>query len=360
MKSSTITTREAQTGFSMVELMVSLTLSLILLAGVLSLVYSSKITYLENQRVAGNQEGARAAFEMILRDLRGSGFPGCSQPVATMVTSQNILANPTSLLWALDVPLQGYEGSSGTWAPALDPLLTGAAPPPSPGNDIIAIRTIHPGQPQFRTTVGVDPDDDIVVAKTATQQVAGNTFVIGDYQAETFFEATVTDNKTTATLKRDTTGTPSNGSADLLAAFKVGALVTSIDTVVYYIAPSATAAVQNGQPGPSLWRIVSSANNAAPQEVIPDVERMEVQYGLDTNADNAVDEYDNADVINAAGTWSNVISVRIAILVRSAQANSPEVDKKTYTLLDTVVKPFNDHYERSLYTTTVTLRNRTP
>jgi len=56
----------------MVELMVSLTLSLILIGGVLSLVYSSKVTYMENERVAGTQEGGRAAFEMIMRDLRGS------------------------------------------------------------------------------------------------------------------------------------------------------------------------------------------------------------------------------------------------------------------------------------------------
>src|SRR3954454_5994998 len=101
-------TRQSQAGFSMVELMVALTLSLILIGGVLSLVYSSKITYLENERVAGNQEGGRAAFEMILRDLRGSGFPGCAPALAGAVFVNNILTNPASLLWQLDTPLQGY------------------------------------------------------------------------------------------------------------------------------------------------------------------------------------------------------------------------------------------------------------
>src|SRR3954468_7063067 len=99
-------TRRVQTGFSMVELMVALTLSLILIGGVLSLVYSSKVTYMENERVAGTQEGGRAAFEMIMRDLRVSGFPGCAQPIDKLVFSSNQLNNPTSVLWALNVPLQ--------------------------------------------------------------------------------------------------------------------------------------------------------------------------------------------------------------------------------------------------------------
>lgn len=354
MKASAVKTPEAQAGFSMVELMVSLTLSLILIGGVLSLVYSSKITYLENQRVAANQEGGRAAFEMILRDLRGSGFPGCSQPQPgpTGVTLNNILANPNSLLWHLDLPLQGYEGTSGTWAPDLDPVLTAATSPPSPQNDIIAIRTTRAGQSQFRTTVGIAPTDDIVVAKTATQQVAGSTFVISDCLNASVFAAKITDNGTTATLQRTGT-TPSNQSADLLASFNPAALVTPVDTVIYYIAPSATGA------GPSLWRIVSSYSNAQAQEVIPGVERMEIQYGLDTNSDNSVDEYDNADFINAGNLWNQVISIRVAILVRSAEANSPDLDQKQYTLLNTVVGPFKDKYERSLYTTTATLRNRT-
>jgi len=90
--------KKRQAGFSMVELMVALTLSLILIGGVLSLVYSSKVTYLENERVAGTQEGGRAAFELLLRDLRGSGFQGCAKPVVGLVPSNNILAHPTSLL----------------------------------------------------------------------------------------------------------------------------------------------------------------------------------------------------------------------------------------------------------------------
>jgi type IV pilus assembly protein PilW len=354
-------TRKLQTGFSMVELMVALTLSLILIAGVLSLVYSSKVTYMENERVAGTQEGGRAAFEMIMRDLRGSGFPGCAPPSANLVVSNNVLTNNTSILWALDVPMQGYEGTSGTWTPGLDPILSGAAPAPAAKNDILVIRTIRAGLTQVRIANKMAATDKVTVTKTSAQKVVGsNTFVISDCQSETFFAASVADNVTTATLTPITGGTaPKNQSASLVTGFDKGALVTPLDTVVYYIAPSSTPAVQGAAAGPALWRIVSSVNNAQPEELVPGVERMELKYGVDTDGDTIVDEYDDANAVNAAGNWNNVVSVRMAILVRSLQANSPDLDKKTYTLLDSSAGPFNDHYERSLYTTTVALRNRT-
>jgi type IV pilus assembly protein PilW len=353
-------TRRLQTGFSMVELMVSLTLSLILIAGVLSLVYSSKVTYMENERVAGTQEGGRAAFEMILRDLRGAGFPGCAPPSANLVVSNNVLTNPTSILWALDVPMQGYEGTSGTWTPGLDPILSGAAAAPAANNDILVIRTIRAGLPQMRTPNPMGATDNVTVTKTAGQKIVGQTFVISDCASETFFAASVADSGTTATLTPITGGTaPINQSNSLVTPFGKGALVTPLDTVIYYIAPGSTPAVQGTAAGPALWRLVSSVNNAQPEELVPGVERMELKYGVDTDGDTIVDEYDNADVVDAAGKWGSVVSVQVAILVRSLQPNSPDVDKKTYTLLDSSAGPFMDHYERSLYTTTVALRNRT-
>jgi type IV pilus assembly protein PilW len=358
------TSRTRDQGFTIVEMLIAMTLSVILIAGVLSLVYSSKITYLENERVARNQEGGRAAFEMILRDVRSAGFPGCAQPISGLVTTHNLLANPTSLLWQLDVPVMGYEGSSGTWVPALDPVLSGAATPPSTKNDVIVVRTVRAGLPQFQTKQFTNPTDDIVVNKNAGQTVQGATFVINDCGGQTFFAAqppTDSASATTATLKLSNTGTPANTSNDLLASFVDGAEVSPIDTVIYYVAPGTISAVAStpgnvSQPGPSLWRIIGAA---APEEVIPGVERMEIQYGVDTDGDTVVDQYMSANTVDSGSNWGNVISVRIAILVRSAEANAPDVDKKTYTLLGTSVGPFNDRYERSLFTTTVTLRNRT-
>ncbi len=67
-------------------------------------------------------------------------------------------------------------------------------------------------------------------------------------------------------------------------------------------------------------------------------------------------EYVDADDVT---DWNRVISVTFALLVRSAEENAKIVDERVYELLETDVGPFNDRFQRSLFTTTVTLRNRT-
>ena len=105
--------------------------------------------------------------------------------------------------------------------------------------------------------------------------------------------------------------------------------------------------------GPSLWRVTS---NGAPQELIPGVEAMQIQYGIDTDNDLTINQYVDASAVT---NWSQVISVSLALLIRSADPTSQTLDTRTYTLLTTTLPAFNDRYQRALFTTTVTLRNRT-
>jgi len=350
MKSATRAVKAREGGFSLVEIMVAMTVSLILLAGVMSIVMSTKVTYYENERVARTQEGGRAAFEMILRDVRGTGFPGCAQPISGLFAANNQLLNPTTALWNFTQPLKGYAGSAGGWTPALDAPLDTLLATATKNNDVIAIRRVRPNTPQFRTTLFINATDDIQIAKSAADKpVANSTYVINDCASESFFTLTSFDDTgTTATLHHAAGGSsPANQSNSLNSTFQPGALVSQVDTVVYYIAPGAN--------GPSLFRIVG--NNPA-DEVTSGVEAMRLQYGVDTDGDTVVNEYDDADVVDAANNWGNVVSVRVAMLVRSGEANSNMKDTKSYTLLDKVFPAQNDRYQRTLFTTSVQLRNQ--
>jgi type IV pilus assembly protein PilW len=200
---------------------------------------------------------------------------------------------------------------------------------------------------------------DITVAKnTADTLVNGTTVMISDCSAAAVFGvSTFTDAGTTATLVHTAGGAvtnvgPGNDTADLGVQFKTGSQVVPVDTVVYYIRNSAT--VRNGVTNPSLWRIIGAG---APQELIEGIEGMQMLYGEDTDGDRLVNSYVAADAVT---NWNNVISVTFGMLIRSVEPNSPELDSRTYTLLPgSTAGPFNDHYERTLYTTTVTLRNTT-
>lgn len=338
-----------QHGFSVVELLVAMTLSLIVLAGVLAVMFSSKVTYDENERVGRIQENGRAAIELILRDLRGAGFPGCAQPIPGLLQVNNMLANPTSAAWNLTEPLVGFEGSGGTWTPTLDATLF---PNATINNDIVLVRTIPAGVPSMRVSAIVAPTAAITVNKETDEAlVAGTPAVISDCEfASIFVVGGFTDGGATATISRSTAGgPPSNTTTNLGATFAIGAQVAPITSIGYYIAPNPAGT------GNSLWRVLG---NAAPQEIVPGAEALQIRYGIDTDTDAAVTVNSYVDA-NAVTDWNQVVSVSLALLIRSAEPNSSMLDTREYELFDTDVGPFDDRYQRSLFTTTVTLRNRT-
>lgn len=354
LKSLRHSNRARQGGFTMIEMMVAMTLSLILLAGVLSVVYSSKITFFENERVSRLQESGRAAFDIMLRDLRGAGYFGCAQPISGLATINNVLTNSTSLLWNLAEPLQGYEGTSGTFAPALDPVFVNAIA----SNDVIAVRSIRATQPAFRSIAPVSPVGAFTVMRGSAEDVQPETpMIISDCEFATIFVATAFNGAgTQATISHGIGTTPGNTSDSILATFRQGAQVSPIETVYYYIRNSGSGTAPSNDPAlwrPSLWRGVSGL---PPVELISGVEGLELQYGIAPANSVNVTQYVDA---NAVVDWGAVVSVRIALLIRSAEPTSPEIDNRTYTLINATRGPFADRYERTLFTTTVTLRNRT-
>ena len=74
-------------GFSLVELMVAMALSLLLIGGALSIFFSSRLTYQVTDEASRIQETGRMALEFMLRDIRNAGWQGCSQAVP-MVSTQ--------------------------------------------------------------------------------------------------------------------------------------------------------------------------------------------------------------------------------------------------------------------------------
>ena len=70
--------RRSQCGFSLIELMISLVISLFMLAVVGQLFITNKAVYTQNNSLARLQENGRFAMEFLVRDLRQADFWGCS------------------------------------------------------------------------------------------------------------------------------------------------------------------------------------------------------------------------------------------------------------------------------------------
>ena len=67
--------RQHQQGFSLVEIMVAMTLGLVLLGGTITLYASSKNSYRLQENIAGMQENARFAIHALRREVEMAGFP---------------------------------------------------------------------------------------------------------------------------------------------------------------------------------------------------------------------------------------------------------------------------------------------
>ncbi len=344
-----------QGGFSVVELMVAMTISLLLLAGGVSVMYTSRLTYDENSRVARLQEYARASMEIMLRDLRSAGHPGCARAVDGSRFA-NALSNSAQLRYNFGIAVQGYEGTSGTFSPALPGAVIPSA---TTQNDVIVTRTQVADMPVFRTrTAFAGGTGSIDINKRNGQGIpAGTVLLVSDCDYASIFTNTtaVPANGSQGTLERGTGAmTPPTGMAQMprngsvsFPAYPADSWVSALETVIYYVRPSASGS------GPALWRIVG---NAQPQELVEGVERMEIQYGVDTDDDLLVDVYQTAaDVAD----WAQVLSVSLAVLIRSPEQSADDAPNgRSFNMLGTTVGPFTDNRPRILFTTTVALRNR--
>jgi len=75
--------RYTQGGISVVEIMVSIAISLILLAGVMQIMFTNKQTYRVQEAFARLQENGRFAMDFLAKDIRMAGFIGCGSLVDT-------------------------------------------------------------------------------------------------------------------------------------------------------------------------------------------------------------------------------------------------------------------------------------
>ncbi len=80
-----------QTGVSLIELMVSMVISLILILGVVSIYVTSKRSYSLQDGVSRAQENVRFSMDILLHDLRMAGYPknnvNLSEPIVVAATS---------------------------------------------------------------------------------------------------------------------------------------------------------------------------------------------------------------------------------------------------------------------------------
>ena len=70
---------QMQTGFTLIELMIATVLGLLVMGAAIAVFQSNQRTFSANEGQNRIQENARAAYEMMSRDIRAAGGTACSK-----------------------------------------------------------------------------------------------------------------------------------------------------------------------------------------------------------------------------------------------------------------------------------------
>lgn len=338
--------RQGNRGFSLIELMVAMTVSLILLVGVGQIYLGTSATSRAQEGLSRVQENARFAVDSLSSDIRLAGYTGC--PRSANAEPDRIMADRASDdMFSQDTFVRGTDDGSSSDLWEGDP----------PGNaiaDIPAIRVTFAG-----TSQAVAEDDSFNGANFDLERnpdgfTQGDIITITDCSRTEIAEISNMTNSNKSTSINVTHGgnvnTPHNDldSDDFSGETKV----MRTYQYVYYVG---TNSVGN----PALYRrdLAASDDNDRSIELVDNVETMRIQYGLDTDDDLQTDVYRPAEDLSS-NDWSTVASVRVSLLLRSGEVLTEQRPTQFSLLGDNL--NHNDRRVRQVATKTITLRNRLP
>jgi type IV pilus assembly protein PilW len=327
--------RQRDRGFSLVELMVAITLGLMIVAVIGTLFANTSRARSDLERSSQQVDSARYAVETISEDLQLAGFYGelniAAFPVPTVLPDVCSL-NPSAWLGAVPVHVQGYDQAMGV--PACVPASI------VPATDVLVVRRVRTCQ---ASTPGCDPlvptEPYLQVALCGGSPASSRIGIAAD----TAFSLTQKDCTTPAGLRRYVVH-------------------------VYFISSNNGLGLNT----PTLKRL--EFNGAAFVEVplADGIEQLQIEYGIDTDGDGSPDQYaadpttftyPGCGGCTSGDNWANVVTAKIHVLARSIDTVPGHLDRKVYELgtgaggTPVRLGPFNDGYSRHVYSAAVRLMN---
>ena len=100
-----------QGGFTLVELMVAMLISLLLMGGVIQVFSSSSKSYRNHEGLSRIQENGRFAMEFLTREIRMADFWGCANTVSKVANNLDPLNGGTN--WQYNFGIGGVGGTDG-------------------------------------------------------------------------------------------------------------------------------------------------------------------------------------------------------------------------------------------------------
>ncbi|WP_198670190.1 PilW family protein [Dyella sp. C9] len=298
-------------GFSMIELMVTMVLGSIVVAGMVSLFISSKQSFQVQSGDNYLQDNMRFASDRLGWALRMSNFWG----------GDSISANNLTVGSSAPSAITALGKCNGAWATAVDPGTTG-------GGGVFG----YDGAATFpfdATCIGgaanYVPQSPVLVVRYADpQMLPPGPAVSGFAPAES---STISGNPSEvfvlsvpASSAQLFAGTPPTTDIPGLHRYAY-----QYHVEMYYLQPcdvyasgsTCSASADNGMPLPTLMRLSLQANGTlSAQPVVDGIEQLNFEYGVvtDTTGAQLTPTYETATEVTNGGLWGRVVSVRVSIV----------------------------------------------
>jgi type IV pilus assembly protein PilW len=352
-------------GFTLIELMLSITIGLLIIAAVIGLYMAQKQIYNSSNSQAAIQNSDNAISGLVVPIVRSAGFAGCGSLVGStsdVLTALNPGAPyPLGNLANVVTFIKGYEanntGSAGTlaiapldpvndvtatdWTPTLDSTLVGDV---EKGSDVIVLLGPVAGTVPTGTTAATTGVSTIAV-QSGAGFVAGQVAAISDCgKSIVFGVSSVSGNTITHAIGSGGTG---NTGATFGVNFTTGAQVVPLQQTALFVGQG-----QDGHSDLMIATYTSGAWTVSP--LIPGVDTMQVLYG--TGASGAVTAYVPASSVL---DWTSVYTVRIGLLIEGEKqsVSGHSAAASTFTVLGNTVTVPPDGILRHVEEVTINLRN---
>jgi len=336
-------------GFTVVELMVSLTLALLILGGLVTLFSNTSVARGEIDKSSRQIENGRFAVQMMSDEIRHAGYFGA---LANPPTVPANLPDPCSTAVSagtpdvgigqgIGLPVQGYAGDTALGMAATLPCLN-AASGYVPNTAVLVVRRIS-------TAATMTPA--AVASAAAASFYVQTSGCAGDANAYVLADGSGTYN-----LHAKDSTTPC-----LPLASAPAGPISPLFVHVYFVSSCSnktdcTAAGANS--APTLKRIDITPGTTTVTGIADGIENIQFEYGQDTDADGAPNSYSTTTTLPATpADWANVVSVRVHVLARNLDPTGGFTDSKTYALgAGTSVTP-GGSFKRHAYDEVVRINN---
>ena len=334
-------------GFTLVELMVAITLGLFLLIGLISLLVSTVISRSELDKSSRQIDNGRYALQLLSEDIQLAGFVGAPSGAA--------FANVVPVACPASIADLGYAATT------------------SPGTSSVPLPTYQPGSTPTCIDHVMSGTAMMVVTRASTNAVSVASAVAGERYLQ--MSNCANDTLPFAVAAGSATASFTLMQKDCLSSNL--APLRKIVQHIYYVS-SCNVCGTDTTPTLKMAEYVNGAMTVTP--LVEGIENLQLDYGIDMDANGSPDCYTSNpsnppaaeiavavcpqttpayDWTVAATNWANVMTVRIHVLARNTEASGGWTDGRTYDMGLAVPSagPFKDAVKRHVYSTVARLYN---